>query len=166
MKRILKYFLLVLGGIFVLNLLSWFFYGQEQILLVGANVEEVESWIDKTDTLYLFIGEVDYDNYKQFSDFNSSTVEKLVTKIHSTGRTVIIDERPLPMHVKSDDGKELLNSPDSNAYSYDVQVVTPFPLVAKVYKLIWVPGFGTDREHLYIWFFKWFCVKDLGGGVS
>ena len=149
-----------------MNILSWFFYGQEQILLVGANVEEVENWIDKTDTLYLFIGEVDYDNYKQFSDFKRSTIEELVIKINRTGRTAIIDERPLPLYVDSDDGKELLNINASDAYSYDIQVVNTFPLISRVYKLIWAPGFGTNREHLYIWFFKWYCVKDLGGGVS
>jgi len=149
-----------------MNMLSWFFYGQEQILLVGANVEEVENWIDKTDTLYLFIGEVDYDNYKHFSDFKRYTIEELVIKINRTGRTAIIDERPLPLYVESDDGQELLNINGSDAYSYDIQVVNTFPLVSRVYKLIWVPGFGTGREHLYIWFFKWFCVKDLGGGVS
>ena len=149
-----------------MNILSWYFYGQEQVLLVGANVEEVENWIDKTDTLYLFIGEVDYDNYKQFSDFNRTTVQQLVTQINTTGRTAIIDERPLPLYVEGDDGEELINASGSNTYSYDIQVVSTFPLIARVYKLIWVPGFGTNREHLYIWFFKWFCVKDLGGGVS
>ena len=145
-----------------MNLLSWFFYGQEQILLVGANIEVVESYIDKTDTLYLFIGEVDYDNYKQFSDFNRSTIEKLVSQINTTGRTAIIDERPLPLYVESNDGQELLNINGSGAYSYDIQVVNTFPQISRVYKLIWVPGFGTSREQLYIWFFKWFCVKDLG----
>ncbi len=149
-----------------MNLISWFFYGQKQILLVGANVEEVESWIGKTDTLYLFIGEVDHDNYVQLSDFDKSTIEELVIKINRTGRTAIIDERPLPLFVESAEGRELLDSNGSDAFSYTVQVVNPFPMVSRVYKLIWVPGFGTDREHLYIWFFKWFCVKDLGGGVS
>jgi|GEM_PF-2415447 len=127
---------------------------------------QVESYIDKTDTLYLFIGEVDSDNYKQFSDFNRSTIEKLVTKINKTGRTAIIDERPLPLYIESHDGEELINTSGSDAFSYDVQVVNTFPLISRVYKLIWAPGFGTSREHLYFWFFKWFCVKDLGGGVS
>jgi hypothetical protein len=157
---------LIIGGVFILNILTWVFYGQEQILLVGTNLEGVEGYIDKTDTLYLFIGEVDYDNYKQFSDFKRSSIEKLVVQINSTGRTAIIDERPLPLYVESDDGQELLNTPGSNTFSYDIQVVNTFPLISRVYKLIWVPGFGSSREHLYIWFFKWYCFEDLGGGVS
>jgi hypothetical protein len=165
-KKTIKYFFLILLGIFVLNLLSWFFIGKERILLTGADMEELAEWTGGIDTVYLFIGKVDVEHILQYSDYEYSTIEELVSRINSTGRLAIIDRRQLPLKVDGDDGEELINTPSSNAYSLNITVEHKFPLFAEVDKTIWAPGFGTGTEILYFWFFKWHYIVETGGFIT
>ena len=166
MKKPTKYSSSFLFVLLILNLLSWFFWGKERVLLTGSDISELQSWVPPIDTLYLFIGNVEDQYFLQFSDFKYSTIEQLVTDINSTNCTAIIDERPLSLKTGRDEGKELLSKSGSNAYSYDIVVEHVFPLIAEVDKQIWVPGFGTGTRGIYIWFFKWHYVVKTGGFIT
>jgi len=166
MKHVLKNLALFILAILILNILTWFFIGRDSILLKGADIEQTISYIQKPDTLFLFIGKVEDEYNYRFSDFSRNTIDKLETELESQNITVIVDSRTLPLDDPDSDARSLLENTGANVLAYDIAVRPKFPLVTEIFRTLWVPGFGTDDGAVYLWIFGWRELYHTGTGVS
>ena len=162
--RAIRWCLLGLGGIVILNGLLWLLIGQERTLLLGSSIETFEV-AQLPDTLILFIGPVErIKGYSQYSDYEPATIHELADRIEERKNlTVLIDERPFPLASSSGEGVELLMH---NAAAYDIGMTRDIPLYSRVRRSLFTPGFVVVYESQNIWFFRWWQFKDQETALS
>ena len=158
-KRLSILILIILLG----NLLTWFFYGQNRVLILGSEASEVLDWVQSPDTLIIFTGRIeDMKRYSQVADFTDQSLQNLKNRLQSkTQLTVLTDKRPIP--IGNGDGDDLLMQ---NALAYYVYVDRRFPFYAEVGRSLYAPGFVVVVESRNIWFFRWWEIDDRMTGIS
>ena len=162
--RAIRWCLLGLGGIVILNGLLWLLIGQERTLLLGSSIETFEV-AQPPDTLILFTGPVErIKGYSQYSDYESATIHELADRIEEgKNLTVLIDERPFPLASSSGVGAELLIH---NAMAYDVAAIRDIPFYSRVSRSLFAPGFVVVFESRNMWFFRWWQINDEMTAIS
>jgi|GEM_PF-2824239 len=66
------------------------------------------AWVPHIFLFYFFIGKLNDEHYNRYSDFKTTTTEKLAKELESKGITTLINPRTLPLGDSLSTGRKLL----------------------------------------------------------
>ena len=160
--KVLKFFTYSLLFVLGLNLLSWFFYGRDSILLKSSRLFDETCFATNVDTLEIYSALSDhaefFPGFSSFGEFPKSFKERLIDSLEHKSNSIVIYK------------EQTIENPFPDKYdeiNFWTSIDRRYPFYSRVSSEEAAIGFGANYNQSWIWFFKWYPLKStLQSGCS
>jgi hypothetical protein len=159
MKSIIKYIVLIIVSALLINYLTLFIWGKENLLFIAAEDFNWNATDQKID-LVIWNGVLPKDeSYNSLEDFNDSQIKAFINIINNNGLVSTITYKPKNIQIDSIRSKK-------NELNLMVFYKMNYLFYCELYISAYSPGFITDKTEYLFWFFGWHRFTEPQFGVS
>ena len=158
MKRIIKYFFIIIISVLLTNYLTLIIWGKDNLLSIASRNYD---WNDTNYKIDLIVWNdilIDDNNHNSLKDFNDTQIKDFIKILQkSTSHNIIF--KPETIHIDSIQSKE-------NEFNIIVFYKMNFIFYCETFFGVYSPGFASDKTEYLFWFFGWHKLSEPTFGIS
>ena len=159
MKRIIKYFFLIVVVFLLFNYLTMLIWGKDNLLLIAAKDFGWNTKDNKVDLIVWNSVLLEDDNHNSLKDFNDSQIKEFINVLQKSGFVKKVIYKPEAIYIDSIHYKV-------NELNLLVFYNMSYLFYCEIFIGAYSPGFITDKTEYLFWFFGWHKSSEPMFGIS